>query len=194
MPTSHETSTGAAKQSWSTSSLGGSWALAKKDNLISTVYKCERRSTNSRLSIHTSHEQWSQPTAPLRSPILGHKMFFGDTPSQLSRLRMQETIIMLPLCRVSAKALTDFSWGLRKHVRGRAHGILRLGAGVSRTDETDGTPAASVCGECCTGGSDSERRARDPVGRGCSDLGWLYWAGEGDCSSCGFDGRVDARD
>lgn len=66
---------------------------------------------------------------------------------------MQETIIMLPLCRVSAKALTDFSWGLRKHVRGRAHGILRLGAGVSRADETDRTPAASVCGDYCTGGS-----------------------------------------
>lgn len=52
MMTSHETSTGAAKQPWSTSSLGGSWALSNHVNLISTVYKCECRFTHNGLSIH----------------------------------------------------------------------------------------------------------------------------------------------
>lgn len=66
---------------------------------------------------------------------------------------------MLPACRVSAKALTDFSWSndCAKHVRGASTRDLETGSrGVSRPDETDGTPAASVCGDYCTGGSNSD--------------------------------------
>lgn len=57
-----ETSTGAAKQSWSTSSLGGSWALAKKDNLISTVY------TNANVVPRTAVSRYTHPTSNGANP------------------------------------------------------------------------------------------------------------------------------
>lgn len=92
MKTSHETSTGAAKQTWSTSSLGGSWALRNNVNL------------QPRLQMRTpSHAQPSTDTHPTRDgaspqrpyglPSFGGTKYLslGDTPSQLSRLRTRET-------------------------------------------------------------------------------------------------------
>lgn len=72
MKTSHETSTGAAKQTWGTSSLGGSWALRKNVNLTSIVGKCECRSTHSHLWTHTPRATEPVHNGPTVSHLLGH--------------------------------------------------------------------------------------------------------------------------
>lgn len=75
MKTSHETSTGAAKQTWSTSSLGGSWALRKNVNLTSIVGKCECRSTHSHLWTHAP-----QATEPAHNgPTVSHPLGAQNT-------------------------------------------------------------------------------------------------------------------
>lgn len=70
MKTSHETSTGAAKQTWSTSSSEEAGPFARM-SIFSLVCKCERRPTHNHLRTHTPRATEPAHSGPTISHLLG---------------------------------------------------------------------------------------------------------------------------